>query len=100
MKILIEESVLRQALEALSNCEGMLPEYHQWLSDAQFELRTALDAAEKAEPSAEVVDLRADFPAGAIVPSLPVGTKLYLHPPTDEKLRRDADTVGTKSPQG
>lgn len=55
---------LKQALEALSNCEGMLPEYHQWLSDTQFELR-------KLEEAAEI-----------------------------ESLRKDADTVGTKSPQG
>ena len=42
MKLLVEESVLQQVLDALGNCEGMLPEYHQWLSDAITALRATL----------------------------------------------------------
>jgi hypothetical protein len=52
MKILIDEEVVKQALDALGNCESMLPDYHQWLSDAQYELRTALQADTKVEPVA------------------------------------------------
>ncbi len=44
--------VMKQALEALGICESMLPEYHQWLSNAQYDLRTAIEAAEKVEPVA------------------------------------------------
>lgn len=40
---------LRQALEALGNCESMLPEYHQWLSDAQYQTKQAIEHMEKAE---------------------------------------------------
>jgi len=45
---------MKQALEALGNCESMLTEHHQWLSDAQYYLRAAIESAEKQEPVAEV----------------------------------------------
>ena len=53
MKILIEESVLRQALEALEGTYALVPDGIGYMpADISIrELRTALDATEKVEPS-------------------------------------------------
>ena len=51
---------MKQALEALGICESMLPEYHQWLSNAQYDLRTAITEAERQEPVAWLHSVRQD----------------------------------------
>ena len=58
MKILIEESVLRQALGVLEDIKR-LPYDQHWKTETASDfaitaLRTALDAAEKVEPVAEM----------------------------------------------
>ena len=75
-------AAMKQALEALGSCESMLPEYHQWLSDAQYELRAAIEAAEKVE---RVACTCADFVTNEIgymkaFTNLPYNTDLYTTP--------------------
>jgi hypothetical protein len=58
------------------------------------ELQASKDAQREGVPVAEVVDLQACFPSCAVVPPMPVGTKLYIAPPhprvevTDEMVDR------------
>lgn len=52
MKILIEESVLRQALETFTHCYAETDRRINERAKLLVELRTALDAAEKVEPVA------------------------------------------------
>lgn len=50
MKILIEESVLRQALETFTHCYAETDRRINERAKILVELRSALDAAEKVEP--------------------------------------------------
>jgi hypothetical protein len=58
-----------------------------------------LSAQRKGEAVAEVVNLQACFPACAVVPAMPVGTKLYYSPShprvevTDEMVERVAESL-------
>ena len=55
MKILIEESVLRQALETFTHCYAETDRRINERAKLLVELRSALDAAEKVEPVAWIV---------------------------------------------
>ena len=62
MKILIEESVLQQALEALylRRNQGVSETYNQMAEDAITALRTALDAVKKIEDQLATVTAERD----------------------------------------
>lgn len=55
MKLLIEESVLRQALETFTHCYAETDRRINERAKLLVELRTALDAAEKVEPVAWII---------------------------------------------
>lgn len=84
---------MKQALEALGNCESMLPEYHQWMSDAQYDLRAAITEAERQEPVAVMWPTNIDginafaFTSAAMSEGLkhPGATKLYTTPQPTER---------------
>ena len=79
MKILIEESVLRQALETFTHCYAETNRRINERAKILVELRSTLDTAEKQEPVAFVTDSG----YGAVLTSnhgLDDGTPLYAHP--------------------
>ena len=89
MKILIEESVLRQALYELCTQRDAhySGDYPTELRDAITALRTALEAAEKSEPVAWVAPIAIEVSSGKCSASAWSGVKtnshtipLYTHP--------------------
>ena len=71
-------------IETLRHRVKELIEHNNHLFDegerAKIELATLKQV--QSEPATVVVDLQAQFPAGAIYPPLPIGTKLYTSAPT------------------
>lgn len=82
MKILIEESVLRQAMDALSKTMPVFKGTCAWHTDvdkAITALRTALDAAEKCEPVAWMMQYKGE--CMGFLPYEESGTiPVYPHP--------------------
>lgn len=100
MKILIDQSVIDQALELLDKqwkCNALWS--LEEAQDVADELRQAKEQAQQAEPAAKVIDLQkleneSDYETPRIVPlrmDLKVGDLLYTAPPpcqplTDEQV--------------